>query len=507
MQALSGALGQWFSKRYHLFAFFIALSIVLRMATFGHPNIDGDEALYLLVGQAMHAGAIPYVDIWDRKPVGLFVLYYLISGVSGSVIAYQVAAALSAGATAAVIVLIAVRWTGARGAVLAGITYLLLLPIFFGFGGQAPVFYNLLVALAALLVLSALPELRRGDSPCRVFLAMALCGIAMIIKQTTIFESIFFGLVIAVVLWQSPAPKRLWLRSVLLCIVIASVPNLIAAGFYYLESHWIEYWHAMYTSNLDKKKPNSITIAARILTIYNKILPILLACLLGIMFSKRSDGGGDRLFLWGWMIAAVIGFLIVPNFYPHYVLPLLVPMCVASAMFFNRKDLGLIAFAIVAGMALRGFDYFAFRYTQMAQESVGSMARSIREHDGGRGLLVYDGPVLLYSLSGNTPLSPLTLPLHLNYDVELDVSHLRTNDEVARILAREPGAVTMALTSRNNPPNKTSWRMVSDYVRRNCQLIDIQMSREMFRSDRIAVYGDCDPRRPQSPPAPVPPVP
>lgn len=507
MQALTGAMGEWFTKPRNLFAFFIALAIVLRMATFGHPNSDSDEAFYLLIGQAMHAGALPYVDIWDRKPVGLFVLYYLIVGVSGSVIAYQAAAALFAGATAAVIVRIAAQWTGTRGAVFAGIAYLLLLPIFLGFGGQAPVFYNLFIALAALLLLTALPALRRGEEHGNIYLAMALCGIAMIFKQTTIFECAYFGLVTAAVFWQSPAAKRFWLRIVLLCIVIAALPNFIAAGFYYLEGNWAEYWHAMFTSNLAKKKPNGITIAARLITLYIQILPILLTSALGLLFSQWVGGGRDRFFLKGWIITAVVGFLIVPNFYPHYVLPLLVPMCVASALFFDRKDLGLIAFAIVAGTALWRHDNFAFRYTRMAQAAVGSMAQSIREHDGGRGLLVYDGPVLLYSLSGNRPLSPLALPLHLNYDVELDVSHLRTNDEVARILVREPGAVTMAIRSRNNPPNRTSWRMVSDYVRRNCRLVDMQMSRELFRSDLIAVYGDCNPRRSPLRPPPVPPVP
>jgi len=41
---------------------------------FGNPDVDFDEPFYLLVGERLLHGDIAYVDIWDRKPIGLFLI-------------------------------------------------------------------------------------------------------------------------------------------------------------------------------------------------------------------------------------------------------------------------------------------------------------------------------------------------------------------------------------------------------------------------------------------------
>src|SRR5690606_29288719 len=148
------------------------------------------------VGQRMHDGLLPYVDIWDRKGPGLFLTYWLIAGISHAVIAYQLAACLFAAATAQVIASIAGRRADRIGAVLAGTLYLAMLPLFAGGGGQAPVFYNLFVALAVLAVIARPPgtEIRACDC-----LAMASAGFAATFKQTALAEGVFLG---GAILWQ-----------------------------------------------------------------------------------------------------------------------------------------------------------------------------------------------------------------------------------------------------------------------------------------------------------------
>ncbi|BCI72928.1 hypothetical protein SPKIRA_37580 (plasmid) [Sphingomonas paucimobilis] len=51
------------------------VALVARARTFGNPVIGFDEQFYLLVGDRVLHGALPYVDIFDRKPIGLFLLY------------------------------------------------------------------------------------------------------------------------------------------------------------------------------------------------------------------------------------------------------------------------------------------------------------------------------------------------------------------------------------------------------------------------------------------------
>ena len=64
--------------------------------SFGNPVIgsdEGDEQFYLLVGDRMLHGLLPYVDVWDRKPVGLFLVYAAIRLLGGEGIwQYQLAA-------------------------------------------------------------------------------------------------------------------------------------------------------------------------------------------------------------------------------------------------------------------------------------------------------------------------------------------------------------------------------------------------------------------------------
>ena len=81
-------------------ALFGLVALVMRGATFGDPTVWIDEQLYVLIGQKMSEGELPYVDIWDRKPVGLFLLYAAIAGIDRSILAVQIASLLFAAGTA-----------------------------------------------------------------------------------------------------------------------------------------------------------------------------------------------------------------------------------------------------------------------------------------------------------------------------------------------------------------------------------------------------------------------
>ena len=127
-----------------------AVAVLTRAGRIGDPAIQMDEQFYLLVADRMWHGALPYVDIWDRKPILLFLIYAALRPFSpDGIVAYQIGALLFATTTAFFIVLIARRFAHPAGALLAGIAYLLYLPVLGGAGGQSPVFYNLFMAIGA----------------------------------------------------------------------------------------------------------------------------------------------------------------------------------------------------------------------------------------------------------------------------------------------------------------------------------------------------------------------
>src|SRR4051812_19762892 len=159
--------------------------MVARCLTFGNPLVHIDENFYFAAAQQMLHGALPYIDVWDRKPVGLFLLYVPAAamGVPLGIWAYQLMALASVVLTALLIARIADRAGWQRGALPAALLYIFMLNLAGGQGGQSPIFYNLPMVAAAALILPRVDEIladRRRIG--RGVLAMALVGIAMQIK-------------------------------------------------------------------------------------------------------------------------------------------------------------------------------------------------------------------------------------------------------------------------------------------------------------------------------------
>jgi hypothetical protein len=224
-------------------------ALLIRGITFGYPMLHIDEQFYLLVGDRMLHGAVPYVDIWDRKPVGLFILYAAIRLLGGlGVVQYQVVAMLFAAATALAIYRMARMIARPWGAFWAGVAYLLCLSGYQCYGGQAPVFFNLPMALAGLMLCRMASQGARARLVRGGLGVMALVGIALQIKYTALFEGITFGLVL-----MALGHRQGWSRPRLLGIsaawvLMALTPTLLAFGAYAAAGHGEAFAYANFQS-------------------------------------------------------------------------------------------------------------------------------------------------------------------------------------------------------------------------------------------------------------------
>ena len=89
------------SGAFAVFVLLLLVAILIRARDFGNPAIHVDEEYYLLVGDRMLHGVLPYIGIWDRKPVGLFLIFAAIRLIPGDgILTYQLVATLFAAATA-----------------------------------------------------------------------------------------------------------------------------------------------------------------------------------------------------------------------------------------------------------------------------------------------------------------------------------------------------------------------------------------------------------------------
>lgn len=468
------------------FALLLLAALIWRCDTFGDPSLHGDEAFYHAVGVAMHQGALPYVDVWDRKPFGLFAIYWLIAAISHAPVAYQLAATIAVATAGWAVARLAQQWSSWQGGLFAGLAYIVWLGPLQGYGGQAPVFYNPFIALAALLVVRSLPALRLGEAPKALAGAMLLAGLGITIKTTALFEGAFLGLLAAFALARSPRGAAKSAGPIALWIALGALPSLAIVAAYWGIGHWPEYWHAMVTSNLAKPS-DLLTGWIRLRLMFVGLAPLLALAAFGLLNMQREA----RRFLLLWLGAAFLSLLAVANFYMHYAMPLLVPLCVAAAGFLSRRVAGPVALLAMAAFSFWIEPPFRFEHARQSQVAMADLAQTVMAHDGGRDLLTFEGPSQLYRLTNKPFVSPLVFPTHLSAEIEKDVSHLSTLGAMQAALARRPGVVVMADPIHNGPVNAETEALVRAYVRTNCRFVGKHTILERTQTIDLAVWGDC----------------
>ena len=483
--------GGLIASRRAQIGWFLILALVSRVSVFGDTNYFNDEYFYWQVGLRMHQGALPYVDMWDRKGPGLFLTYWLPGFFSRSVYAYQTAAMLAAAATAYLVNCIAARFTNRIGAMLGGSLYLVLLVFFGGGGGQSPVFYNLPMALAAMLVVRALPRLRQGAVPASGYAAMAAAGFAISFKQTAICEAVFLGTFVVWQLWHAKvAPLRL-AGAVLALVAAGTLPMALFAAFYAWVGHFGEFWHAMVTANLAKTYNPAGDMGKRIATLAALLSPAWIPALLGLLIRDTAPAqspGASRTFLAGWLIAGAVGVAVVPNFYEHYLLPLCLPVSVAAARALGFRKIGPIyGYAAVLFILLLG-PGFDFAARQASRAAMAAAAADIRASSAQPRLLVYEGPVDFYRQIGSYPPTPLYYPLHLYFPAESNVSHVATAEAMRAIIAWRPTAIVTYHAYPAYEENQDTAPLVHGYIKAHCRLKAQRQFPEVYSSHLADIW-------------------
>lgn len=453
-------------------------ALATRLPMFGNPVIYSDEEFYLLVGSRILHGAIPFVDIWDRKPIGLFLLYAGMKALGGNgVLAYQIVGTAFVVATAAVIGRIALYVTGRFGAICAGLAYILWLNLGHAGAGQSPIFYNLPMALAGLITLRAcLGEMRPFTNLTAAGAgAMLLAGLALQIKYSAVFEGIFFGLCF---LWLSlrakGLPGALW-RG-LFWIFVALLPTLAALLTYVAMGHGQAFIFANFVSIFERSSDARVGLLLyRLALILAVLVPLLLCALWPVQPIPPA-----RRFLLGWLGAAVFGLLIFGTYLHHYLLPVLVPASAAAAAFFGQRRWRLatlfllgIVFVISDGMMVTSLA----RHGTVRQFD--AIARAI---DPVGCLYIYSGEPAFYDATTACIPTRFAFPSHLSRLAEAHAVGVDQTTEVARILASHP--TTIMIGPPHWDENWAARRLVLAALARDYR----QALQTKLGGDPVAVY-------------------
>lgn len=419
----------------------LAVALLIRAYDFGNPIVHVDEEWYLLVGDRLLHGARLYVDIWDRKPLGLFALYAAIRLLPGDgILACQLCACLFAAATAWLVWRMGrIAGAGPGGAWLAGAAYIVWLSLFSGRGGQSPVFYNLFMAGAACLTLR-LPALAARGAVRAIVLngasACALAGVAIQTKYTPAVEGACFGL--AHLWFLRRAGARWWMvcRAAALWAVLGLLPTALAALYFHAQGSaaWSAFWFANVTSITLRHGYPMAKIAARLAGTGAQLLPLVACIVLAWRDGQRSG------LLWGWLIAALIAFAVIGAFFDHYALPLLLPLLVIAAGPLGRRR------RLAAGVLAVGLALLAFHLIDKPNRDGPGVRRMAAAMRGGTGCpYVFAGDAVLYLFADACLPTRYAFPSSLAYEPERGAIGVDEVAEVRRIMAaRPPAVVTLA---------------------------------------------------------------
>ena len=492
----------------------VAVAALTRARDFGSPVAHIDEQFYLFVGRAIVDGQLPYVDVWDRKPIGLFLIYAGISLLGDNwAIQMHLVAGVCAVLTAFVISRIANRFTSPPAGVFAGVIYLLMLPLVGGGTAQSPVFYNLFMATAALIVVRSLQERETYLTHARAAMAMLLVGLSMAVKQTAVFEGFWFGVAFLYADWRGIKSVNRTVRMAALLVCASLAPLALMYATYAVLGHFGDIWQATVSSVLGKQSldAHETQRLARIMAIRVSVLTL---CTAFALWQLRKQTPAISIFLTGWFIAAMVGLFAVPNFYDHYFLPALVPMCVISAVLLGLSLQGVFWTGLVTASSMlittlvipnpfepRGFER-ASKFEQFT--------RIVRGHLNGGCLYVYEGPSQLYTATGACTLTRFVFPDHLNSQVESKALPVSPTAEMTRILRQRPAVIVEGqrimlqemlpnrrLLQRELACNYDLANTVADWGSRRTQPLNVWVrnsNAKPCKSSTVAI-GSSEPRR------------
>lgn len=428
-----------------------AFTLATRLWTFGNPLINVDEQFYVLTADRLLHGGLPYVDIWDRKPIGLFLIYaFACRFFADAIIGYQLIAALSVTLTSCLLFSVARRLSSFTAALGGAATYPAWLTVFDGIGGQTPIFYDLPMVGAAAWIVSVMAQPTDRRLTLHGCGIMVLTGLALQIKYSVVFEGIFFGLTL---LWIGWAQGRSWQRlagDAPIWIICALAPTLAAWLAYVAMGHGDAFVEANFLSIfLDTN--DFLPALGRLAGLSLGLVPFLICGWFALKRWRDNPGTERREAYWllDWTTVSFAGFLIFGVWYDLYLLPLLAPLSLVAAMSFDSfaKKRRIVAVMVGLGVA-GGFGHSVIdMWLKGNAREANHLAALIKPHLGNGCLYVNEDLPILYYLTQSCLPSHYLFPQHLTslrFEHALGVSQM---GELNAVLARRPAAIVI----RTNP--------------------------------------------------------
>lgn len=444
----------------------LAATFACRIWWFHSPVLDYDEQLYSFIGQQMLAGKLPYVDIWDRKPIGLFLIFAASHALLGaSTAAYLFVAALFSAGGAWIIYRIAGDYAGRATGLVAGLLYTIGMFAFGCMGAQAEV----LLALPCLAMARLL--LTRANSRGAMALAMLLGGLAIQIKTSAAPYCVVFGLLVLWTRWRLLRDPMAVAGEALLYGALGLLPTVAVAAFYAMVGHFDAFFYANFLSVFERPAvigrwhPKTLTFMGT----------VFLTAAVGIWAFLRTGRSYDRgryaVFV-ALAVGALASIYATANVLPYYY-AFLVPWAVLLAVPFF--DMRAPSGRLCAGLLLAGYLLAANHPKRLAETRADEIVFNrfvgeITSGGAGQGLYVFAGAFGFYPATGNDG-GRYPYPSHHSNALEQAGLGMSQEALAAQALARKPKFI-ISLKKYETAREQGSIGLVREALRSHYRPID-----------------------------------
>lgn len=339
---------------------FLGAAALLRSSTFFQSQVGTDEALYLTIARGLLHGQLPYVDLIDNKPPGIYLLFALAQVVLGqNVLAMRLLACLFNALSCLLLLRIGRTMRSEAVGAIAALLYLFFSLGNYGLEANTELFYTPFV-LAGFLALVYRP-LADGSAPtpASCFWGGLSLGCALEIKYVVVFDT----LAVALLLWaqtrrHAPGLPALARRAGPFCAGFL-LPFALFLGFYAAVGHRSEFLDYNLRANLTHRTDTAFAPLYLMGRLKDQVRENLLlwvgtVCAGGLALARRAgtdahERSGLRATLL-WFACAILGVSFTKTFYRHYFAQLLPAQCLLTALVIGVATRELRAFE--RGLAL-----------------------------------------------------------------------------------------------------------------------------------------------------------
>jgi len=330
---------------YIKFVFFFGIAFLIRLPFFFRDYIDRDESTFILLGQSLVDGHLPYTELWDLKPPFIFFLLGGVIAVFGkSFIAIRLTAVLVVALLALVTYLIALHFSPKKLALGAGILTLYLCSLFGSVQGLMSEHVSTLFFMLGIYILL------HKQSNRSLLLAGVVLGISLMTKSNSAYA-------LVLLLLLTLLPRRLVLpttttimRAAILGLGI-SIAIALSAAPYYLSGQLHIWLDAVYYAPLAYTLTKGTSVF--------KVLPLGLIMGIFLLASWRykkldlKDYGTQLLILM--LLGIVFSFFRIGRINGHYLIqiyPILLVLLVSVLARIKWKQAGLKSWVILGLLLL-----------------------------------------------------------------------------------------------------------------------------------------------------------